>query len=65
MVVSGTTDAKTAEDLHAAKYADLGPLQGTSGAQIYDLGPFTAADVKSIVIFSNPFQVIFGEAALQ
>jgi len=55
----------TSEDLHQEPYAELGPLQGTSGAQVYDLGPLNPDDVKSVAIYCKPFQVVFGWATLE
>lgn len=46
-------------------YIDLGGLKGNVGSQNYEIGADVAvADVKSIVIYCKPFQVVFSTATL-
>lgn len=65
VVVTSHERPWTSEELHQEPYAELGPLQGTSGMQVYDLGPLNPDDVKSVAIYCKPFQVVFGWAALE
>ena len=65
VVVSGNADPKTAGDVHEGAYADLGPIQGTSGAQVFDLSGVNVADIKSISIYCKPFMVVFGSAPVK
>jgi hypothetical protein len=64
VVATSNTEPRTSEGAFQAPSADLGRLQGTSGAQIYDLGSLALEDVQAVAIYSDPFQVILGWAPL-
>ena len=53
-------------DLADAGYVELGKLKGNVGSQNYDVPKSVAlSDVKSVVIYCNPFRVVFSVATLQ
>ena len=54
------------EDLADAGYVELGKLKGNVGSQNYEI-PDTVSldDVMSVVIYCNPFHVIFSVATLE
>ena len=52
-------------DLADAGYVELGKLKGNVGSQNYEIPDTVALDnVKSVVIYCNPFRVVFSVAAL-
>lgn len=53
------------QHLELAGYVELAPLKGNVGAQNYDLpDDFDLATARSVVIYCNPFRVIFSTATL-
>ena len=53
------------QHLELAGYVELAPLKGNVGAQNYDLpDDFDLAAARSVVIYCNPFRVIFSTATL-
>lgn len=53
-------------DLDDAGYVELGKLKGNVGSQNYDIPPnVSLADVQSVVIYCNPFRVVFSVATLE
>ena len=54
------------EDVHTTGYANLGKLKGNIGSQNYPLPPeVDVAAQRSVVIYCQPFHVIFSTASLQ
>jgi len=62
VVVTKSTDPKSAQDIHGTDSMDVGPLQGTSGAQVFVINGMPAEDIRSVVVFSDPFQVVVARA---
>ncbi len=59
-------DPESRDDLHAAGYVDLGSLKGNIGNQNYEIP--AEADIgaaASVVIYCQPFHVVFSVAPLQ
>lgn len=53
-------------DLDDAGYVELGKLKGNVGSQNYDIpADVSLADVQSVVIYCNPFRVVFSVATLE
>ena len=53
-------------DLEDAGYVELGKLKGNVGSQNYDIpSGVSLADVQSVVIYCNPFRVVFSVATLE
>ncbi|MCY4556050.1 MAG: DM13 domain-containing protein [Chloroflexi bacterium] len=53
-------------DLDDAGYIELGKLKGNVGSQNYDIpANVSLADVQSVVIYCNPFRVVFSVATLE
>ena len=53
-------------DLDQAGYVELGKLKGNVGSQNYDIPPdVPLADAQSVVIYCNPFRVVFSVATLE
>ena len=53
-------------DLADAGYVELGKLKGNVGSQNYDIPPdVPLADAQSVVIYCNPFRVVFSVATLE
>jgi hypothetical protein len=53
-------------DLDDAGYVELGRLKGNVGSQNYDIpSSVSLADVRSVVIYCNPFRVVFSVATLE
>ena len=53
-------------DLDDAGYVELAKLKGNVGSQNYDIpANLSLADVQSVVIYCNPFRVVFSVATLE
>ena len=53
-------------DLDDAGYVELGKLKGNVGSQNYEIpSSVSLADVQSVVIYCNPFRVVFSVATLE
>jgi hypothetical protein len=65
VIVSPVGDPQSRDDVSAAGYIDLGSLKGNLGDQNYEIpADFDLAQAGSIVIYCQPFHVIFATAAL-
>ncbi len=64
--LSQHADPQTVEELNSATYVDIGKLKGNTGNQNYVLPADVDVDaLGSIIIYCQPFHVIFSVAALQ
>ena len=65
VLLANTANPESHGDLQDAGYRELGKLKGNVGAQNYEI-PDTVAlsDVESVVIYCNPFRVVFSVATL-
>ncbi len=64
--LSAHPDPKTREDVHQPGYADLGKLKANQGSQNYDIPADVELNaIRSVVIYCQPFHVVFSAAALE
>jgi hypothetical protein len=65
VIVSPVSEPETREDVSTAGYIDLGSLKGNRGDQNYEIpADFDLSQAGSIVIYCQPFHVIFATATL-
>lgn len=66
VLLAQAADPQSRRELHDAGYIHLAELKGNVGSQNYDLPPEVdpAADGGSVIIYCQPFQVIFSVAPL-
>ena len=65
VLLANAPDPEGYSDLNAAGYVELGRLKGNVGAQNYEIeAGFDLSRAQSVVIFCNPFRVIFSVAPL-
>lgn len=63
VILTPAADPKTRDEVTAGEYIDLGSLKGNIGNQNYELpDDFDLADLGSVVIYCQPFHVIFSVA---
>ena len=66
VLLANAANPESHSDLDDAGYVELGKLKGNVGSQNYDIPPSVAlADVQSVVIYCNPFRVVFSVATLE
>ena len=66
VLLANAANPESHSDLDNAGYVELGKLKGNVGSQNYDIPPSVAlADVQSVVIYCNPFRVVFSVATLE
>lgn len=53
------------DDKSLGEYVDLGELKGTMGNQNYVIDGIDTSKYKSVVIYSNPFNIVFSVANLK
>lgn len=65
VIISPTSDPMSRDDVTAGDYLDLGSLKGNVGDQNYELPDhFDLDDLGSVVIYCQPFHVIFSVAPM-
>ncbi len=65
VLLANATNPESHSDLEDAGYVELGKLKGNVGSQNYDIpSSVSLADVQSVVIYCNPFRVVFSVATL-
>lgn len=66
VLLANAPSPESHSDLDDAGYFELGKLKGNVGSQNYDIPPdVSLADVHSVVIYCNPFRVLFSVATLE
>ena len=66
VLLANAANPESHGDLADAGYVELGKLKGNVGSQNYEISADVSLDdVKSVVIYCNPFRVIFSVAALE
>ncbi len=66
VLLSPVADPESRDEVTAEGYVDLGSLKGNRGSQNYDIPPdFELGDELSVVIYCQPFHVIFSTATLR
>lgn len=66
VLLANAPNPKSRSDLDDAGYVELGKLKGNVGSQNYDIAPSVSlAGVQSVVIYCNPFRVVFSVATLE
>ena len=66
VLLANAPNPESHSDLVDAGYVELGKLKGNVGAQNYDIpSSISLADVHSLVIYCNPFRVVFSVATLE
>jgi hypothetical protein len=66
VLLSNAPNPRSHSDLDDAGYVELGKLKGNIGSQNYDIpSSVSLADVQSVVIYCNPFRVVFSVATLE
>ena len=66
VLLANAPDPESHSDLDDAGYVELGKLKGNVGSQNYEIPPnVSLADVQSVVIYCNPFRVVFSVATLE
>ena len=64
--LSAHPDPRSREDVHQPGYADLGKLKANQGSQNYDIpGEVDLNAIRSVVIYCQPFHVVFSAATLE
>jgi hypothetical protein len=59
-------DPLTSEEVRSAEYIDLGKLKGNVGNQNYEISAeVDLASIQSVVIYCQPFHVVFSVAPLE
>ncbi len=66
VLLAQAPDPQSRQELHAADYVPLAPLKGNIGSQNYEIPSEInpAAQAGSVIIYCQPFQVIFSVAPL-
>ena len=65
VLLANAPNPESHSDLDDAGYVELGKLKGNLGSQNYDIAPgISLAGVQSVVIYCNPFRVVFSVATL-
>jgi hypothetical protein len=65
VLLANTSDPESHSDLADAGYVELGKLKGNVGSQNYEIPEeVSLTDVQSVVIYCNPFRVVFSVASL-
>ena len=66
VLLANAPNPESHSDLDDAGYVELGKLKGNVGSQNYDIpSSISLADVQSLVIYCNPFRVVFSVATLE
>ena len=66
VLLANAPNPESHSDLDDAGYVELGKLKGNVGSQNYDIpADVSLADVQSVVIYCNPFRVVFSVATLE
>lgn len=66
VLLANAPNPESRSDLDDAGYVELGKLKGNVGSQNYDIpSSVSLADVQSVVIYCNPFRVVFSVATLE
>lgn len=66
VLLANAPNPKNRSDLDDAGYVELGKLKGNVGSQNYAIpSSVSLADVESVVIYCNPFRVVFSVATLE
>ena len=66
VLLTNHADPQSRDDLQAAGYVDLGSLKGNIGSQNYEIpAEVDLGGVASVVIYCQPFHVVFSVAPLQ
>ena len=66
VLLVNTPNPESHSDLDDAGYVELGKLKGNVGSQNYDIpANVSLADIQSVVIYCNPFRVVFSVATLE
>lgn len=66
VLLANAPNPESHSDLDDAGYVELGKLKGNVGSQNYDIpANVSLADVQSVVIYCNPFRVVFSVATLE
>ncbi len=66
VLLANAPNPESHSDLDNAGYVELGKLKGNVGSQNYDIpSSVSLADVQSVVIYCNPFRVVFSVATLE
>lgn len=65
VLLANAPDPQSHSDLEDTGYYELGKLKGNVGSQNYDIpSTIPLADIESVVIYCNPFRVVFSTATL-
>ena len=66
VLLTNHADPQNRDDIHAEGYLDLGSLKGNIGSQNYEIPAGADIDAAaSVVIYCQPFHVVFSVAPLQ
>ena len=66
VLLANAPNPESHSDLDDAGYVELGKLKGNVGSQNYAIpASVSLADVQSVVIYCNPFRVVFSVATLE
>ena len=66
VLLANAPNPKSRSDLDDAGYVELGKLKGNVGSQNYDIpSSVSLADAQSVVIYCNPFRIVFSVATLE
>ena len=66
VLLTNHADPQNQDDIHAEGYLDLGSLKGNIGSQNYEIPAGADIDAAaSVVIYCQPFHVVFSVAPLQ
>lgn len=66
VLLANAPNPESHSDLDDAGYVELGKLKGNVGSQNYSIpATVSLADVQSVVIYCNPFRVVFSVATLE
>ena len=65
VLLSASPDPESSRDVRAGEYENLGPLKGNIGNQNYDIPDnIDLSQFNSVVIYCEPFHVLFSKAPL-
>lgn len=66
VLLANAPNPESHSDLEDAGYVELGKLKGNVGSQNYEIpDDFDLAKAQSVVIYCNPFRVVFSVASLE
>ncbi len=66
VLLANVSNPESHSDLADAGYVELGKLKGNVGSQNYEIpDDFDLAKAQSVVIYCNPFRVVFSVASLE